>query len=80
MKSDNDLISASLGQSQLRFVELLYSAQMGRVIRMELLATSGWLLGRLTRLRRYPPYISVSHSCRRLASFPRSQELEAPHE
>ena len=25
----------------LRLVELLYSAQMGRVIRMELLATSG---------------------------------------
>ena len=37
---------------QLRFVELLYRALMGSVIRTELLAASSWLLGKLASLRR----------------------------
>ena len=55
----------------MRFNELLYSARMGRVIRMELLATSGWLPGKLIRLRRFLKILIKSDS---------ANSLEAPHE
>ena len=39
------------GGCPLQFVELLYRALMGSVIRTELLASSSWLLGKLASLR-----------------------------
>ena len=39
------------GGCPLQFVELLYRALMGSVIRTELLAASSWLLGKLASLR-----------------------------